>query len=203
MPPELTLPSWLPFEDIGYLALYFVTLLDGANIPFTPIEIFLGLAGYLAAIGEVKFLPALVVTVLGNMTGHIFSYVVGRLVGRSFFTKYGKYLLITPERLEQAENQAKRFGPTAALVFRFLPGLRTVGSLLLGTLRMPLWIFVIMTLPGIFVWNALLMVVGYYFGTTFAEHASWIVPLFILIIAGGFAIAAVVWYRKAPHDRQS
>lgn len=201
MPPEFDLPNWLPFEDIGYLAIYFVTLLDGANIPFTPIEIFLGLAGYLAAIGEVKFIPALVVTVLGNLTGHIFSYVVGRLVGRSFFTRYGKYLLVTPERLEVAERYAKKFGPTAALVFRFLPGLRTVGSILLGVLRMPLWVFLLMSLPGIVVWNAMLMAVGFYFGTAFAEHASWLVPLFILAIAGGLTAAVVLWYRNSPHKR--
>lgn len=202
MPPEFNIPDWLPFEDIGYFALYFVTLLDGANIPFTPIEIFLGLAGYLAAIGEVKFLPALVVTVLGNLTGHIFSYTVGRLVGRSFFAKYGKYLLVTPERLERAEHYANKFGPTAALLFRFLPGLRTMGSILLGALRMPLWIFLLMSLPGILIWNTLLMAIGYYFGTAFAEHAVWIVPAFILIIAGGFAAAAIAWYRKAPHEHK-
>jgi len=202
MAPELLLPNWLPIEDFGYFAIYLVTLLDGANIPFTPIELFLGFAGYLAAIGEVKFVPALAVTVLGNLTGHIFSYIVGRLVGRSFFRKYGKYLLVTPERLERAEHHAKRFGPTAALVFRFIPGLRTVGSILLGTLRMPLWIFIVMTLPGIIIWNTLLMVIGFYFGTTFAEHASLIVPLFILIFAGGFTAAAVLWYRKAPRGRK-
>jgi len=198
MPTELALSSWPPFEDIGYFGIYFVTLLDGANIPFTPIEVFLGLAGYLAAIGEVKFLPALVVTVLGNLTGHIFSYVVGRLVGRSFFTKYGKYLLVTPDRLERAEHYAKLFGPSAAFVFRFVPGLRTIGSILLGVLCMPFWLFLIMSLPGILIWNALLMAVGFYFGTTFAEYATWIVPVLFMIIAGGLAIAAIVWYCKTP-----
>lgn len=202
MPPDFSLPDWLPFEEIGYFALYIVTLLDGANIPFTPIELFLGLAGYLAALGEIKFMPALLATTLGNLTGHIFSYTVGRLVGRSFFVKYGKYLLVTPERLERAEYFAKKFGPTAALVFRFVPGLRTMGSILLGTLRMPFWLFILMTLPGIAIWNAILMAIGYYFGVTFAEHATWLVPLFILIIAGGFTLAAVLWYKKSPHERE-
>src|ERR1700675_3927850 len=106
---EIALPlvKDLPLDQVGYLAIFIVLLLDGANIPFTPVELFLGLSGYLVAIGELTFIGALVVTVAGNVLGHVISHTLGYMVGRSFFSTYGKYLLITPERLQLAEKRVK------------------------------------------------------------------------------------------------
>ena len=135
-------------QDIGYAAVFFVLMLDGANIPFTPVELFLGLTGYLVAIGDLQFLPALLVTVIGNMTGHIISYLLGFTFGKRFLPKYGKYLLITPDRLKQAEGLFDRLGPWSAFIFRFIPGLRTFGSILLGVIRMPFMPFVMLSAAG-------------------------------------------------------
>lgn len=189
--PDIMLPQ---AEDIGYLAVFVVLALDGANVPFTPIELFLGLTGYLAAIGELKFFPALLVTLIGNITGHVISYMLGYMVGKPFFRKYGKYLLITPERLERAERMLNRMGPSAAIVFRFIPGLRAFGSILLGTVRMPFAAFLFLTSAGVLVWNAVLMTLGFYFGLAFATEAAWLVPAGIGIIAIGLCLAVILWY---------
>lgn len=205
---EVALPfvQDLPLDQIGYLAIFIVLLLDGANIPFTPVELFLGLSGYLVAIGEISFAGALLVTVAGNVLGHIIAYTLGFMVGRSFFVSYGKYLFITPARLKLAEKRVKALGPLAAFVVRVIPGLRSFGSLLFGTIRMRFAEFLILTTCGVTVWNIVFLTLGYYFGVTFAKYASWVVPVAIAIIATGLCLAVIVWYiqstLKKRADRQ-
>lgn len=197
------LPSVLgELEDIGYLAVFLVMLLDGANVPFTPVELFLGLTGYLAAIEELRFFPALVVTILGNITGHCIAYFVGFFFGKPFFTRYGRYVLITPEHLARAEALTKKLGPGSALLLRFIPGLRSVTSLLLGTVKMPFVDFILLSLLGVTMWNLVFMLLGFFFGLTFAASAAWLVPLVIFAIAGGFSLAAVLWYRLSVSKKR-
>lgn len=193
----------LPIDKIGYVAIFVVLLLDGANIPFTPVELFLGLSGYLVAIGEITFAGALLVTVAGNVLGHIISYTLGYMVGRSFFVSYGKYLFITPGRLRRAEKRVRAMGPLAAFVVRVIPGLRSFGSILLGTVRMRFSEFLVLTTAGVTVWNIVFLTLGYYFGITFANYAPLIVPVAIAIIASGLCLAMIVWYIQASLKRRA
>ena len=124
-------------EDLGYAAIYTGMLLDGATIPFTPSEIFLGLTGYVAATGDVHFGGAYAISIIGAMTGHLMSYSVGARVGHPFVKRYGQYLFLTTERLESLIKNTEKYGPQAAFVFRFIPGFRSVTSILLGISRMP------------------------------------------------------------------
>lgn len=199
MPPELVLPSWLPFEDISYLAIFVLLFLEGLGLPFTPVELVAGLSGYLAATGDLKFLPACLSGIAGNLVGSLVSYLIGFAAGRPFLKKFGKFIFVTPERLERAERLREDLGPAIVLVYRFIPGLRHVGGFVLGVIKLPLAIYILLSLISITAWNILFMVLGFYFGATFSEHAIWIVPLFILIIAGGLMLTAVIRYRKSTH----
>jgi membrane protein DedA with SNARE-associated domain len=187
--------SLFSLEDVGYLLVFAVLLLDGASVPFTPIEVFLGLTGYLVAIGQLDFLSALLVTVLGSLAGHLIGYALGYRYGRGFVTRFGKYFLVTPERFAEAEKLLKRHGPFAAFGMRFIPGLRSLTSPLLGIVKEPLVEFLLFTTFAVTLWNLILLLLGYFFGLAFASEAAWIVPLGIVGIAIGLGLVAVVWYR--------
>ncbi len=192
--------TMLPFpfvslEDVGYLLVFTVLLLDGASVPFTPVEVFLGFTGYLVAIDQLDFFTALVVTVLGSLAGHTIAYALGYRYGRDFFKRFGKYVLITPERFKQAERLLKKHGPLAAFGMRFIPGLRSLTSAMLGIIKMPFLEFLLFTTFAVTLWNLMLMLLGYFFGLAFASEAAWLVPLVIFGIAGGFGLVAVLWYR--------
>lgn len=180
-------------EEIGYLAVFAVLFLDGASVPFTPVELFLGLTGYLVATGDLDFATAYAVTIIGCMTGHLVSYFVGYRIGSPFFRKYGKYLLITHEHLDHVEERIKHFGPMSAFLFRFIPGLRSLTSLLLGVTRRPFVPFVFLTLLAVMLWNLLFLIIGMYFGLAFARYSVWIVPFSIGVIVTGLFIAGFVW----------
>ncbi|MEO5927313.1 MAG: DedA family protein [Patescibacteria group bacterium] len=185
----------LRFEDIGYLAIFAVMLLDGANVPFTPNELFLGFIGYLARTGGVNPAIAYLVAMLGTMTGHAFSFFVGWKVGRPLFDRYGKFILVTNDRLDAIEKRLKQFGPTAPFVARFIPGLRNVGSLLMGVFQYPPGPFFILTAAGVAIYNALFFMTGFILAERFAAVGDWIVPIMVCVLAVGLALAAIHWYR--------
>ena len=194
--------SDIPLEQVGYLAVFIVLLLDGANIPFTPIELFLGLTGYLVAVGEMNFAAALGVTVAGNITGHVIIYTLGYMVGRPFFDRYGKYLFMTKDRIAVAEQYVAQIGPASAIAFRVLPGLRAFASVLMGTMRMHFGTFLLFSTIGVAAWNVIFLTIGFYFGVTFAREAAWIVPIVIAVLAAGLCLAAIGWYAQMKKKKR-
>lgn len=193
----------IPLEDIGYLAIFLIMTLDGANVPFTPNELFLSFTGYLARTGEVNAVAAYSVALLGSFTGHLFSYFLGWKLGRPLFDRYGKFIMITTRHLTDGEKALKRFGPAAPFVIRFIPGLRNIGSLLLGIFKSAPGNFVLLTAAGIAIYNGLFFLTGYILAEQFAEFKDWIFPVVVVIIAGGLIFAAVNWYRaRKPLPRK-
>lgn len=183
------------FEDIGYLAIFAIMALDGANVPFTPNELFLGFIGYLARTGAVNPGIAYLVAMLGTMVGHTLSFLIGWKVGRPLFDRYGKFILVPTERLDAIEKRLKHFGKTAPFVARFIPGLRNIGSLLMGTFHFPPGPFFILTAAGVVIYNALFFMTGFILAERFAIISDWIVPGMVLVVAVGLALAAINWYR--------
>ncbi|MFZ2804124.1 MAG: DedA family protein [Patescibacteria group bacterium] len=187
-------------QDVGYVVLFAVLLIDGLCIPFTPIEVYLMLAGYLSAIGVLNIFEAFAVMTAGALIGNILSYGFGYKVGHGFFSKYGKYFLVTPQRFDKLQAMVKQFGMSAPFVFRFIPGVRPVASPLLGTARVPFVNFVLLSLVAITIWNVVFLTIGYYFGLRFAEHAVWIIPLGIGIMLFGIIATVVLWAVRSKHN---
>lgn len=190
-------------EDLGYAAIALGLFLDGATIPFTPVELFLVLAGYVSATGNLNFYVAFAVTVLSSMTGHLLSYTLGYKLGNPFFKKYGKYLFIQESFLLSAEKRVKAFGPVAAIVFRFIPGFRSILSILLGIVKVPIIPFTLLSLAGVLIWNLTLMLLGYYFGIAFAEYASLVIPFILGICVAGLGVFAFLSMMQMKRKRKS
>lgn len=193
----------IPFQDVGYLAIFLIMMLDGANVPFTPNELFLSFTGYLARTGEVNTIAAFAVGLFGSFTGHFFSYVLGRKLGRPLFDRYGKFILITKRRMREGERVVKRFGKSAPFVVRFIPGLRNTGSLFLGIFKSPPGNFFLLTAAGIAIYNGLFFLTGFILAKQFASFKHWIFPVVIFVIAVGLSFAAIRWYRTRKPKKRS
>lgn len=187
--------TFFHLEEIGYLAIFGVMILDGANVPFTPNELFLGFIGYLSRTGEINGVLAYLMALMGSLVGHLLSFFIGWKVGRPLFNRYGKFILITNAHLEAGERILNRFGKSAPFVTRFIPGVRNLGSLLFGVFRFPVGPFMLLTTAGIAIYNALFFLTGFILAERFAALKGFIFPLVIAIIATGLVLAAISWYR--------
>ncbi len=120
----------------GYLGVFLGVMLESAGVPL-PGETVLIAAGALVHRGVLDPGDALFFGILGAVIGDQIGYWVGRLGGRPFVLRWGRYALITPERLRRAESFFARHGGRAVFLARFVTGLRVFGALVAGTSRMP------------------------------------------------------------------
>ena len=59
---------------------------------------------YLAASGKMNVGMVIFCSTAGSLLGAVFNYWIALKFGRSFFEKYGRYLLVRYQFLEKAEH---------------------------------------------------------------------------------------------------
>jgi membrane protein DedA with SNARE-associated domain len=157
----------------GYLALFAVNFTSALGIPIGS-EVAMGYAGALASgqltttgSDHLQLAPVIVVAVLGDLVGSLAGYAVGRYGGRPLVDRLGKYVLLTHRDLDRAEAWFARRGDPFVLVGRFIPLLRSWVSLAAGLGEMALGKFLVFTVIGLALYDAMLCSVGYALG------ASW------------------------------
>lgn len=168
--------------------------LESANIPI-PSEAILPLAGYLVWKGHLTFWEAVLAGLAGGMIGSLASYWFGRLAGRPVLERYGRLFFVSSRELDTADRWFARYGPTAVLFGRLVPGIRTFISLPAGVARMPLGQFFLYSLVGAAPWTALLTWAGMVAGEQWTRvesrlHTGSYVFLGILVL-----VAAIIYIR--------
>ena len=183
--------------DLGYLGL---TLLMIAETVFPPIpsEIVLPFAGYLVEKGEFEFVPALVASTVGSLVGAVVLEEAARYGGRPFAERFVRFAHIDPGKLDDAERWFVRRGWMMVLFGRCVPGVRSLVALPAGVLRMPRGEYIVLTLIGSTVWNALLIGAGYVLGAQWERVSDTIGPLAtpILILVALALLATWLWRRR-------
>ena len=145
----------------GYLALFGLMLLESSSIP-VPSEVVLPLAGALSASGTFNFAIAFLVSIVASMVGLTIDYAIGYFIGKDVVYKHLQMFHIRKEQLDNFDRWFERNGVAAVFLSRLLPVLRTVMSFPAGFARMSLKKFYGYSLAGVFIWDLVLMLFGYY-----------------------------------------
>jgi membrane protein DedA with SNARE-associated domain len=159
-------------EHYGYLFVFFGVMLGCSGIPFPGATILLA-AGILVQQGHLKLGEAIVFGLLGAIIGSQIGYWAGRRGGRSFVLKWGRYIKITPERLGRVERFFVRYGGMAVFASRFVSVFRVLGGPVAGISRMRRGTFFLYSALGGMVWTTAVVLLGYFFGQSWAEAQHW------------------------------
>jgi membrane protein DedA with SNARE-associated domain len=120
-------------------------------------------------------LVAFVAAVLGDNIG----YWIGARGGRRVINRFGKYVFLTPERLERAEGFFARRGGRVVVVARFIDGLRQFNGIIAGITAMPWRMFLLYNSIGAFLWVGWWTTIAYLLGNHLVEiiehahHYKW------------------------------
>jgi membrane protein DedA with SNARE-associated domain len=176
---------YLLIEHYGYLLVFFGVMLGTSGIPFPSAAILLA-AGVLVQQGHLHLGDAIMFGILGAVIGNQIGYLVGHKAGRAFVLKWGRYVRLTPERLEQVEGLFARHGGKAVFAARFFSISRLLEALVAGMSRMRWGTFVFYSALGGAVWVTAVVLVGYFFGQSWrsAQHWSGRVPLLLVLLLG-------------------
>jgi membrane protein DedA with SNARE-associated domain len=181
----------------GYLVVFIGVMFEGAGMPL-PGETVLLAAGVLVHRGVLDFWGALFSGILGTVVGNQIGYWAGRLGGRPFVLRWGRYALITPERLGHAEAFFERHGGGAVFLSRFVVGLRVFGALVAGTSRMPWEKFALYSVLGGIVWATGAVSLGYFLWASISLVEHWIGRVSLLLVAVLVLALLLRWtYRRA------
>ena len=173
---EFLAPLLERFADVvitwqGPFLVFLFMAIESSLIPF-PSEVVMIPAGFWAARQE--FFPASTLAGLavafacglaGSMAGAYFNYYLALWVGRPFFYKFGKYVFLSKDKLERAEEIFRKYGEVTTFVCRLLPAIRQLISLPAGLARMNFGRFSLFTALGAGFWVAVLMAIGYKLGS--------------------------------------
>lgn len=181
----------------GFLAL------EEAGVPLViPGDLLLLYGGYLVSQGELNFWGTLGLAAGGTVVGASILYLVFRYGGLPFVKKYGKYFLLTKERLEYSESWFEKRGRWAVFVGRFLPGLRVILSVVASISGLSYKLFVVQVSAAAVVWAAIFMGLGYILGERWKGLAVSILARahFLVLVFAAIFIFIVVRQRKG-HKR--
>lgn len=181
--------DWLGW---GYFGIFLLMVLENV-IPPVPSEVIMSVAGIAAGQGKMDFTLLVLTGTLGCAIGNLFWWEIGRRFGyerlRPAIERWGRWLTMDWEDVENLRRFFDRWGGLTVLVFRFLPIGRTVISIPAGLMHMPFWRFLIFTTVGSAIWNTILVGVGYWLGASFDKIDNWIAPA-----VGSTLVAAVLLY---------
>jgi membrane protein DedA with SNARE-associated domain len=180
-------------EHYGYLIVFFGVMLGTSGIPFPSAAILLA-AGVLVQQGHLHLGDAILFGILGAIIGNQIGYWVGHKAGRPFVLKWGRYVKLTPERLEQVERLFARHGGKAVFAARFFSISRMLEALVAGTSHMRWSTFLFYSALGGAVWATAVVLVGYFFGQSWGMAQRWSghAPLLLAVLLGvalGFYLA--------------
>ncbi len=119
----------------GYLGIVVLMAMESSILP-VPSEIVIPPAAFLAAQGKLNPIGVVFAGTLGSYLGSAITYWAARFIGRPLIVKYGRFVLLTPKKLEHAEDWLARYQAGGVFFARLLPVLRHLISIPAGIVRM-------------------------------------------------------------------
>lgn len=150
------LRTWFEWVELwGYAGVFILMAMESSIIP-VPSEIVMPPAAFWAAQGKMSFAGVVLAGTAGSYFGSIVSYWVSAWVGQPVVRRYGKYFLLSQDKLKMAEGWIQRFGNFGVFISRLLPVVRHLVSIPAGILKMPFGRFSVATLAGAGLWCTIL-----------------------------------------------
>ena len=136
---------------------------------------------------------------LGYIVGSIGGWLIGYYGGRPLVERHGRWLHVTPHKLDRAESWFERYGDWAVAISRVTPVVRSFIAIPAGVFRMPLGRYTLLTIPGSLAWAFAFAGAGWAFGSRWEEfhhrfhYAEYVVAAAILVVI----VAGIVRHRRS------
>ena len=150
-------------DHYGYIAIVGLVMLENFGVP-APGETVLIAGAVYAATGRLSIVLVALLGFLGAVAGDNVGFAIGRFGGRRIVERFGRHVLLTPQRLQRATGFFERHGGKVVVVARFVEGLRQANGIIAGIIGMRWPRFVTFNATGAALWVAVWTSVGYLSG---------------------------------------
>jgi membrane protein DedA with SNARE-associated domain len=187
-------------EHYGYLGVGGMLFLEDFGVP-VPGEIMLIAAAVFAGAGQMNIAVVFVVAALAAVIGDNIGFIVGHFGGRPLAERFGRYVFLTPERLEKAENYFNAHGGKVVTIARFIDGLRQINGLLAGIAGMHWLKFLGYNALGAVLWVGTWCGLGYLAGENIVEIYDTFERYKWYVIGALAVVIAIVITRRVRRGR--
>jgi membrane protein DedA with SNARE-associated domain len=187
-------------NNYGYLAVAGFVFLEDFGVP-VPGETILILGAVYAGAGRLSVWLVGLLGFCAAVIGDNVGFAIGHFGGRPLVDRFGRYIFLTPERIDKAQGFFHRHGGKIIIVARFIEGLRQANGIIAGISGLHWARFLAFNAIGAALWVGVWTSVGYFSGshidTIYHDITHYIT--YFAIAAGVLVlalIARVVWRRQ-------
>jgi membrane protein DedA with SNARE-associated domain len=191
-------------DQYGYLAVAGLVFIEDFGVP-VPGETILILAAVYAGTGRLNILLVALLGFCGAVLGDNVGFAIGHFGGRRLVLRYGRYVFITPERLDRATDFFERHGGKIIIVARFIEGLRQANGIVAGITGMHWRRFLIFNAIGAALWVGVWTTLGYVSGSHIdtiynagVRYSTYLLVLLVIVVIGYVARRLVRRRRAHP-----
>lgn len=191
-----------------YCLVFFLIAIQevGVPLPVLPSEVVLLSAGFLASQGKIALVLMGLFAMAATLMGNSLLYYVSRRYGRVALDRYGKYVMLRPERIDRIEAWIGRRGTPILMYGPLVPILRAYVPALAGIFGVPYRLYIFVLTGAAFVWSFGLLVAGQVLGEhwwdamRFFRHNIYIGVIILLVVVAATYVY-VRWEHKATTTR--
>jgi membrane protein DedA with SNARE-associated domain len=152
--------------------------------------------GHQISQGGWAYVAMAVAGVLGCWLGALVGWAIGAYGGRPFLERRGRWLHVTPAKLDRAERWFDRFGPLTVVVGLSVPVIRSFVAIPAGIARMDLRLFTPLALLGCVPFCFGLGGAGYALGSNWGRVHSAFRWVDYAIVAGAVLLVLYLLFRR-------
>ncbi|MGP1570876.1 MAG: DedA family protein [Moraxella sp.] len=186
-------------EQFGLLGVTVMMFLENVFPPI-PSELIMPAAGFAAAMGKMNLVLVIIAGTLGSVLGALPLYYLGTVFDEkrlfSLAEKYGKYVLVKPSDVTNAQDWFHKYGKTVIFFGRMIPAIRSLISIPAGMARMPMLPFLVLTAIGSAIWTTILAYAGYILGANYEQVEAFIEPISKIVVIVVLCIGAVIAFMR-------
>lgn len=183
-------------EIYGLAAIFTVMLLQSSGVPIPiPADALMLATSARAAEGKIVLAQAFIALLIALVVGGVVQYLLVRGPARSILYRYGRFLGMTPARLDTAANKIQKGNVLTIGIAILTPGVRSVTVGACGLAGVPLRTFALGLTLGSGLFLALHFFLGYIGGTLLMALPDNIsLPTVIAAIVVLLVVGLLVWY---------
>jgi len=194
-----SLLQWV--SQYGYAGLFGLLLLGIVGLP-VPDETLLVFSGYLMAKGHFRPVWLFLAAFGGTASGISISYGIGRMLSYKVIGRFGRYIRLTPDRLEKVHHWFRKTGNWLLAIGYFVPGLRHFTALVAGMSGLQFPLFALFAYTGGALWVSVFLTLGYFVGEQWQSVLALVHRYTILIVVlAAIGLILFVTVRKRRFER--
>jgi membrane protein DedA with SNARE-associated domain len=186
-----SLLTWL--SHYGYAGLFLLLVLGIVGLP-VPDETLLVFSGYLISKGRLHPALTFLAGFCGSVCGISISYLIGKGLGYRFVQRYGRYVHLTPRRIDDVNRWFHRIGHWLLTIGYYIPGARHFTAFVAGMSNLEYRIFAAFAYPGAAIWVGSFLTLGYFVGDNWQTAFALVHRYTLIVTVAAVLVAGVAWW---------